>query len=288
MTQIRSGIFKTDVTKSVNLFLHPLKFLCLFCVFTFSVEGFACEYVSDSIGDTYIAAAPNDPIRNYIEGYARLCLGRDDGADYMGKASDMGHVTASYFLGEYYRRDKDFLKSDDSLPTTQENYDAAIFYYERTAKLVEDTSNYPDGAHRGVSEIEGQEYMSIRTFMLLTSFYFNGYSLALGDMLENDVSYTDTTKVLTSMQSAADRCLRRPSLSVWGARQSEIANSKQVICQAQKDFAEQALELELRRIEIAKHCDVALSKCPEHQAIFQEIVQANQKRKEKVNSVPDI
>ena len=287
MTQIRSGIFKTDVTKSVNLFLHPLKFLCLFCVFTFSVDGFACEDVSDSIGDTYIAAAPNDPVRNYTEGYARFCLGRDDGVDYIGKASDLGHVTASYFLGEYHRRDKDF-NSGGSLPTTQENYDAAIFYYERTAKLVEDTSNYPDGAHRDVSEIEGQKYMSIRTFMLLTSLYFEGYSRALGDMLENDVSYTDTIQVLENMKSAADRCLRRPSLSVWGARQSEIANSKQVICQAHKDFAEQVINLEYQRIEIAKRCDVALNKCTEHQGIFQKMVQKVQEMINKINSVPAI
>lgn len=286
MKQIGSEILKKGATKPLNLFLYPLKFLCLFLVLAFSIDGFACDGVGDSVGDAYIAAAPNDPARNYTEGYARFCQGRE-WSDYIGKASDLGHVTASYFMGEYHRRDKDF-NSGVSVPTTQEDYDAAIFYYERTAKLIEDTTRYPDGAHNGVSSVEGTRYMSIRTFLHLASLYFDGYGVALGDMLENDVSYTDTIQVLENMKSVADRCLKRPSLSVWGARQDEITKSKQVICQAQKDFAEKALEIEFQRIEIAKRCDVALSECAEHQAIFQEIVQANQKRKNKINSVPKI
>ena len=162
------------------------------------------------------------------------------------------------------------------------------------ATLIENTSHYPSGAHRDVSEVEGKSYMSIRTFLHLISLYFNGYSRALGDMLENDVSYTDTIKVLENMKSAAERCLKRPSLSVWGARQSEITHSKQVMCQAQKDFAEKALGteqvigLEFQRIEIAKRCDAALSECTEHQAVFQEIVQAAQEMNNRANSVPKI
>lgn len=155
----------------------------------------------------------------------------------------------------------------------------------RTAKLIETTSNYPDTRY---DEVEGKRYMSVRTFLHLAGLYVHGYSRALGDMLKNDVSYTDTAKVLDNMRRSAERCLIRPSLSIWGAKQSEIANSKQVICRAQRDFAEKALDLESRRIEIAKRCDVALIECTEHQAIFNQIKQAAQELNNKTSSVPKI
>ena len=281
MEQTGSGISKR------GLFI---KCLFLFLVSAFPIDGFACEGVTGTVDGP---SNPNDPASNFAAGYIMFCSGDRGGLGHIERASDMDYVTASYFLGEYHRKDKD-LNSSSFLPTTQENYDAAIFYYERVATLIENTSHYPSGAHRGVSEVEGKSYMSIRTFLHLISLYFEGYSRALGDMLENDVSYTDTIKVLENMKSAAERCLKRPSLSVWGARQSEIANSKRVMCQAYKDFAEKALGteqvigLEFQRIEIAKRCDVALSECTEHQGIFQEIVQAAQTMHMKVDPVPNI
>ncbi len=252
----------------------------------FAVDGLACEGVGNATGDAYIAAAPDDPVRNYTEGYARFCQGRE-WRHYIEKASDLGHVTASYFLGEYHRKDKD-IYSSTSLPTTQENYDAAIFYYERAATDIENMSSYPKRPDGLMHDAEANNYMSVRTFLHLTSLYLDGYGYALGEMLKNDVSYTDTLEVLGNLHKSAERCLERPSLSIWGARQSEIANSKQVICQAQKDFAVKALDLESQRIEIAKRCDVTLSECDEHQNIFQEIVRLNGERNNKVGSVSAI
>ena len=107
-------------------------------------------------------------------------------------------------------------------------------------------------------------------------------------MLKKNVSYTDTIKVLVNMQSAAERCLRRPSLPVWKARQSEIANSKKVKCGAYKTFADRAFILESRRKEIAKRCDVPLSKCKEHKAVVNSLVEASQKMAKQVRSVPSI
>ena len=283
MRRMGSGVLR------IGLFL---KFL--FLVLAFSIDGLACEDVNFTTTSeqqaAYIAADPNDPARYYTAGRVTYCQGSDrhaEGLGYIAKASDMDHVTASYFLGDYHRKDGD-LNSKVSLPTTQENYDASIFYYERAATLIENTSHYPNGAHNGVSEVEGETYMSVRAFIHLTGLYFNGYSRAIGDMLKNNVSYTDTIQVLENMKSAAGRCLKRPSLAVWGARQDEIARSKQVICQAERDFTEKALDLEFRRIEIAKHCDAALSECAEHQAIFNQIVQAVQEMNNKTSSVPKI
>ena len=237
----------------------------------------------NATGDAYIAAAPDDPVRNYTEGYARFCQGRE-WRHHIEKASDLGHVTASYFLGQYHRKDKD-LNSSTDITEIQDNYDAAIFYYERAAADIESMNSYPASVY---AELEERHYMSVRSFLYLARLYFRGYSRALGDMLKNDVSYTDTIKVLDNMRRSAERCLKRPSLTIWGTRQNEIANSKQVICQAQRDFAEKALDLESQRIEITKRCDAALNECTEHQSIFQEIVQANKERISKINSVPKI
>ena len=284
MKQINSEVLKKNVTQSVSLFLHPLKFLCLFLVLAFSVDVFACDGVTGTVDGP---SNPNDPVSNYTAGFIMLCSGEKRGLGYIEMASDMDHIPASYFLGDHYRR---LFRSSSSLPAIQENYDAAIFYYERTATLIEGTTHYPSGTHNEVSKIESEHYMSIKAFLRLPELYFNGYSRALGDMLKNDVSYTDTIQVLEKMKGAAERCLERPSLSVWGTRQKEIAESKQVVCQAQIDFVEKVLGtehpsgLEFRRIEIANRCDVALKDCTEHQAIIQKIGQAVQEMNNSTSS----
>lgn len=217
-----------------------------------------------------------------------FCTGEEEkGLGYIEKASDMDHIAASYFLGDYYRKDRDFY-SGGGFPKKQKHYDAAIFYYERTASLIENTSNYPVGAHQDVSGIEERHYISINTFLYLNRLYYGGYSRALGDMLRNDVSYTDTIEVLENLKKTAERCLERPSLSVWGHRQSEISNSKQVICQAREEFADKALELEFQRMEIAKHCVNALKECEEHKFIFNQIIQASNDMVRKMKTVPAI
>ena len=285
MEQTGSGISKRG---------FPIKYLFLFLAFIFPVDGWAiisCEGVkifSAESNTAYIAEAPDSSARYYSVGYQIYCSGDEGtGINYMEKASDMGDIPASYVLGSYYGSDKtgDLSKM---IPDVQENYDAAIFYYERTASLIESAKTYPYGIHTDIPANEGSGYMSVRADIILSALYYSGYAGAIRDMLENDVSYTDTIGVLENMKNSAERCLKRPSLSVWGARQSEIANSKQVICQAYKDFAEQVINLEYQRIEIAKRCDIALNECTEHQNIFNQIVQANRERNNKVSSVPVI
>ena len=107
------------------------------------------------------------------------------------------------------------------------------------------------------------------------------------EMLKKNVSYTDTIKVLVNMQSAAERCLRRPSLAVWKERQSEIANTKRVKCEAYKTFADKAFILESRRKEIAKRCDGPLKDCPEHKKMVSQLVRASKVMGKKVRSVPN-
>ena len=273
-------------------FRLPIICLCSLAVFIFSMNGLASECAegsySTSTSKAYINAAPDDPVRNYIEGYSIYCQGRkEEGLSYIEKASDLGHVTASYFLGDYYRRDKSF-SSSVALTNIQENYDAAIFYYQRAVTQIENTTSYPRRPDGWKYEAEESDYMSIRVFLHLHRLYYNGYGRALGDMLKNDVSYIDTIKVLENLKSAAERCLRRPSLSAWSFRQSEIARSKQVICQARKDFSERALELEFQRIDAAKHCETSLSECQAHKVIIDQIRQAAKEMVKKMKSVPAI
>ena len=223
-----------------------------------------------------------------MAGLSSYCAGREaKGINYMEKASDMGEITASYFLGLYYRSDKtgDVSKM---LPEVQENYDAAVFYYERTASLIESDVNYPGGIIGDLPSVEGSSFMSVRTYLSLSQLYYTGYSRALGDMLKNNVSYTDTIKVITNLQTSAERCLRRPSLSVWKGRQSEITHSRRVICGAYKNFAEKALHLESQRKKVALQCEDSLRECAAHKAVFGEIVEEAQKMAKATRSVPPI
>ena len=286
---VQNGIFE-----SVNWFSHFIVVLFLFPALVFSTSAFAvvCTGVktdfSESIISKYIAEAPNDPSRYYTVGLSYYCGGkRAKGISYMERASDMGDITASYILALYYSSDKtgDVSKM---VPEVQENYDAALFYYERAAVLIESTSTYPHGVHVDLPDREKSIYMSVRTYLALTDLYYTGYGRALGDMLKNDVSYTDTIKVLTNLQTAAERCLKRPSLSVWGESQSKIAHSKQVICGAYKDFAVKAFNLESKRIEVAKHCDGPLSECEAHQAVVNQIIGESQELADATHSVPPI
>ena len=265
----------------------------LLLVFSFPVDGFAidCTRLTSLSAEriaSYIAQDPNDPIRHYMAGSSIYCEGNvEEGMGYIERASDMGHIAASYALGLYFGSDKtgDF---DKQVAEIQENYDAAIFYYERAAREIESAPNYPHNTYRDIPDIEGKSYMSIFVYFALSYSYYNGYIRAIRDMIKNDTTYTDTILVLTKMQNAAERCLNRPSLSVWGARQGEIAHSKQVICQARKDFADTALNLELQRVEVAGQCSVSLGECGEHKDIVSRLVQASKEMGNRIRSVPKI
>ena len=270
-----------------------IKFLSLFLVFASSTEGLAisCEGVkifSVESNAAYIAEAPRESARYHSVGLQNYCAGNfEAGIDYIEKASDMGSIPASYNLGLYYRSDKtgDLSKM---IPEVQENYDAAIFYYERTANLIESIKNYPHGVHTDLPNIESKVYMSVRAFLSLNNLYYDGYVRAILDMVSNDVSYTDTINVLENMKNAANRCLKRPPLSVWGTRRDEIVNSKKVKCEAFKLFAEKALNLEPQRIEISNRCEGTLMDCSAHDAILNEVLQAMQEMNDERDSVPAI
>lgn len=96
----------------------------------FSIDGFTCDDVTGTVDRP---SDPSDPASNYSAGRIMYCAGEEQkGLGYIEKSSDMGHVTASYFLADYYR--KKWVNSSKGSPAIQENYDAAIFYYDKDGK----------------------------------------------------------------------------------------------------------------------------------------------------------
>ena len=283
----RASFVQKNLSRFAGVFLG-LSFVLVFSTNVFGICAGVNTNFSESDHRRYIAGAPNNPVRYYVVGLSYYCGGeKAKGINYMEKASDMGSITASYVLGLYNGSDRtgDISKI---VPEIQENYDAAVFYYERTASLIESDVNYPGGIEGDLAIIEGSVYMSVRTHLFLANLYYRGYVRAIQEMLKKDVSYTDTIKVLVNMQSAAERCLKRPSLAAWKGKQSEIANSKKMICEAYKTFADKAFILESRRKEIAKRCDAPLKECPEHKKMVSQLVQASKVMGKQVRSVPKI
>ena len=293
---VKRGIVSREENPSfVNGFRILLSLPALFLIVSLSSNAFGvveCDGVdvqfTDDDNRRYLAEAPNDPVRYYLVGVSYFCENRISQAiNYWERASDMEDIMASYVLGLYYGSDKtgDVSKK---LPAVQENYDAALFYYERTADLIESTPGYPHGVHVDFPGWEASNLPSARTYVALAELYYTGYTRAVIDMLKNDVSYTDTIRVLTNMQRSAERCLKRPSLSVWAERQSEITHSRRVVCGAYKDFAAKALDLESRRMHAARNCETSLGECAAHQVVVEELVEESRKMSNAAKSVPKI
>ena len=291
--RIKSGMTREREVKR-NLPIQSMKYLIVCFGFLFSLNAFA---VGDLVGcglasqDGYdqshilVKMYPNDISKIYNLGIEALCLRKkQEGMAHLQKASDMGHAVASHLIGLYYKTDGT-LDSSSRLTKDQKNYDATIYYFERAAEQIEKDSNYPDSIV-DVSHIEGQTLTSAKVFVTLPYLYYEGYNRAIGDILKTGVSYSDTFAVLTKLRDSAERCLRRPSLSVWKEKREEMGHSLKVQCQALKDFVERAFTLEQNRIAEAKNCTVPLKKCVKHQNIINQLIRLANEMWGTLNSVP--
>ena len=270
-------------------FLSPLLFsyssfsmLSSQCVEEFSQEdyyGYKRVYEKD----------PGNVKKIYTMSVLALCAGNiTEGMALLERASDGGHVNANRLMGKYYKQDKTF---DDSKRTSDpHNYNAMLFYYERAAKLIESNPQYPEGAYSNTSYLEEHNSVSARVFVSLPGFYFDGYNVAIGDILKSaeKVSYTDTLETLGKMLDSAERCLQRPALAVWKSKRAEIGHALKVRCRAKRDFAEQALPLEEKRMVTAERCAVPLKKCSEHQEIINTLIGLANVMFKKLDSVTKI
>ncbi len=212
----------------------------------------------------------------YTLGFISVCIGKEEeGLSHIKRAADLGHILAIKVLGKYYMFNKTFDSSQKS--DEQEEFDAAIYYYEKAAQLIESLPRYPEGATVDIREgLEYKTFISYHIFTYLPLLYLNGYSRAIGDILNNPerVSYTDTLEALHKMREAAVRCLKRPALSAWKEKQERVYEAQQIKCGASLEFAETVLPLEQQRLQVEKSCVAHPSQCSEHQQVVAEMTQA--------------
>ena len=230
---------------------------------------------------------PNDSAKAYIVGIEALCLDKiQEGMAYMQQASDMGHVQASYVMQAYYKTDGQ-LNRTEKKTKNQENFDAMIYYAERTANQIERAVNYPDGVNEGQPYLEKVARTSAYVFTFLPGFYYTGYIRAINSIMasEEKIIYADILETLAKMEDSAERCLARPALSAWGTKKSHTIQAMRVKCQAMKEFAHRASILEQERSSVVNQCTAPLKECPEHQEIINELVSLVKEMRNQTTSI---
>ncbi|MCY4383433.1 MAG: hypothetical protein OXE44_09820 [Nitrospinae bacterium] len=200
-----------------------------------------------------------------------LCLGKaNEGMSHLQKASDSGHIVATYLLGVYYERNQTFNSSE--VTNGFENLNNAIHYYKKAAQIIESLSNYPRGATRDMEYIESRSHTSYYVFRTLPGLYFEGYAIAIEDITKGQrVSYTDTLEVLDKIRLTSIMCLERPALSVWKEKRDIIYEAQQIGCRALLSFAEGVYPLEQKRIQRIQSCKVPPRDCSEHKEVLNQI-----------------
>ena len=217
-----------------------------------------------------------------------LCLGKkNEGMSHLQKASDSGHIVATFLLGVYYEKNRSFNSSE--VTNGFENLNNAIHYYRKAAQIIESLSRYPKGATADMEYIESTSYTSYYIFRNLPAQYFEGYAIAIENITKGEgESYTDTLEVLDNIRLTSIMCLERPSLSVWKKKKDIIYQAQQIKCEALLRFAEAVYPLEQQRVQIAQNCPVPLSKCSEHKELLSRIYAFAGNMFNQMNSAPQV
>ena len=229
---------------------------------------------------------PNDSVQAYVVGIEALCLNRiQEGMAYMQRASDMGHVGASDAIAIYYYSDGTFSNAN-GITKDQKNYDATIYYYERAAEQIESAPNYPKGVNEDQDSLENENRTSAYVFTQLPYVYYMGYVHAMIEITSSSekLLYEDSVAVLEKMQDSANRCLRMPALYEWHNRRERTHRAMQLQCQARRDFASQAIDLEQERIKVARDCSGPLGDCLKHQEIVDRLIYLSNVMDDKISS----
>lgn len=206
---------------------------------------------------------------------------------HLQKASDSGHIVATYLLGVYFEKNQTFNSSE--VTNGFQNLNNAIFYYRKAARIIESLSSYPEGATEDMRYIESVGYTSYYIFRNLPALYFEGYAIAIENTTKDkEVSYTDTLEVLNNIRMTAIMCVERPSLSVWKEKRSIIYEAQQINCEALLRFAEAVYPLEQQRMQASQNCAVPVSKCSEHKEALDEIYSLAENMFNQMNSAPRI
>ena len=218
-----------------------------------------------------------------------LCLGEEDeGIAHLQRASDSGHIPATYLLGVYYKHNQTFHSSEQT--NSLENLNKAIHYYRKGVEMVESIPNYPENSTDDMEYIESKSYTSLHLFTGLPFMHFDGYNMAIYNTINDtkEIFYNDTLEVLKKMGEAATQCLARPALAVWKEKRELVYEAQQIECSAYLTFAEEAYHLEQQRIEADQNCMVPLKECTEHKEIVDKIIPLIHKMFDQTNSAPKI
>ncbi len=240
-----------------------------------------------------IQKRPDDRIRIYIAGIYGLCLNKiQEGMGHIQRAADMGHIQANKVMAEYYRTDShlDGVRDRHRITTDQNNFDGAVHYYEQTAQLIESAPDYPKGVNKDQRILENKYLSSAGVFYWLPYLYYTGYQRALDEVLNSAVKihYEDSLDILNSMLHISQACLNRPALSAWKERQQQVYGLLQAGCSAMRDFANTVFVLEQNRINASGKCSGALRECAQHQAVMDQIRQAENRMLDRLSATPPI
>ncbi|MCY4321923.1 MAG: hypothetical protein OXC37_05955 [Bdellovibrionaceae bacterium] len=286
----------------LNGFIKAGSLLIMLFSFTFSLSSFGapgdlihCRSTDNQKGyqrtKEYLQEFPNDMAMIYNLGVNAFCIGKkEEGIQHIKNASNGGHILASRIIARYYYTDKTLDRSVE-MTTDPHHFNQMLGYIERAADLIEAARYYPEGTTDDMPEIEEKNRLSAKIFIALPNTYYKGYVAAIVDIIsgEGNISYIDTKEVLIRMRDSSERCLRRPSLSVWKGDRETIAYSLQLRCQAMWYFADEALILEEKRISAERDCaSTPIKECSEHQNIVNQLVDLSHIMQKQLDSAPPI
>ena len=216
-----------------------------------------------------------DTVLWYNLAHTSLCLGKiTEGMIYLRKASDAGHIMATYLLSIYYEKNHTLNPSEKTKNLT--NLNQAIFYATKAAELIKSTPHYPEGTTNDMPHIEYQMHTSFYVFTYLPIFYFSKYILTLKQIIRNKktIAYNDTLDILNKISETALACINRPVLAIWSENSESIYKIQQTTCDALLTFVETAYLLEEQRIQIHQNCIDSIIKCTEqHYEVTKKIIQ---------------
>ncbi len=258
------------------------------------------QFNLDIYNDTklYIQRHPDDIEAIRMMAQSAFCIGKEqEGLEGLKRLFSMGHIYATYLLGAYYASGRTFQSKYLLTPgreDDQENFSAAVYYYEKAADQIMSAVNYPYGVNPDQPYLEDRFTISAKVFVILPDFYYERYTRAIENTLAESkrgkkVYYTNTILALVKMRDWSEQCLKRPALDVWKTH-PETAYIMQAHCQAKNSFAVQVLPLEQQRIKIVEdQCkDVLLHECLEHQNIFNQITDVSNIVRERLKFVPSV
>ena len=82
------------------------------------------------------------------------------------------HIAATHLLGLYFMANRSFNREERGRISNLEDFNSAIHYYEKAARMIEETNSYPKGTTEDMEEIEYYVYTSYYVFATAPELYF--------------------------------------------------------------------------------------------------------------------